>query len=107
VIQDTARRELVDYINSMICASYGSEIDIIHNCSDQTFNTTFHHRIYDKEAKQNENSSLVILKSSGLHTANTAFLSTVVDQYATTVGISLDVKTSQRIFTDNNLPRDE
>jgi hypothetical protein len=23
------------------------------------------------------------------------------------VGISLDVKTSQRIFTDNNLPRDE
>jgi hypothetical protein len=52
VIRDTARRELVNYIDSMICASYGSEIGIIHNCSDQTFNTTFHHGIYDKEAKE-------------------------------------------------------
>ena len=52
VIRDTARKELIDYIDSMICASYGSEIDILHTCSNQTFNTTCHHGSYDKEAKE-------------------------------------------------------
>ena len=52
VIRETARKELIDYIDSMICASYGSEIDIVHTCSNQTFNTTHHHEIYDKEAKE-------------------------------------------------------
>jgi hypothetical protein len=51
IIRDTARRELVDYINSMICASYGSEIDIIHNCSDQPSYEGSPHKIYDQEAK--------------------------------------------------------
>jgi hypothetical protein len=31
-IKDIARKELVDYIDSMICASYGTDIDIIHDC---------------------------------------------------------------------------
>ena len=51
VIRNTARKELVDYIDSMICASYGSEIDIIHNCNEPPSKKGCPHEIYDKEAK--------------------------------------------------------
>ena len=44
--------ELADYIDSMICASYGSDIDIAHTCSSQTPNKTEYDEKYDKLAKE-------------------------------------------------------
>jgi hypothetical protein len=52
VILEIARKELVDYIDSMIFASYGSEIDIVHNCNDQPSNKSCPHEIYNREAKE-------------------------------------------------------
>jgi hypothetical protein len=79
---------------------------VVIKLSTQPFTTEFTTRRQRKWHPKMKNSSLVFLKSSGTHAANTAVLSTVVYQYATTVGISSDVKTSQRISTDSNLPRD-
>jgi hypothetical protein len=53
-----------------------------------------------------KNSSLVILRSSGMHAVNTVVQLRVVYQYVTPVGISSNVMTSRRISTDNDLPRD-
>ena len=52
VVRDTARRELVDYIDSMVCASYGSEIDIVHNCSNQTPDKSEWDEMQDQTAKE-------------------------------------------------------
>jgi len=51
LVRDTARKELADYIDNMICASYGSELDITHAC-DEPQKSNSKHEIYDKEAKE-------------------------------------------------------
>jgi hypothetical protein len=81
----------------MVCAFYGSEIDTLHKCSNQTFDTTLHHGTYNKEAQEMapkmRNTSLVILKFSGMHATNIALLLTVVCPSATPVEISSNAKT--------------
>ena len=38
-IRDNARRELADYIDNMICASYGSDIELTHACNEHVHRT--------------------------------------------------------------------
>jgi hypothetical protein len=52
VTKDIARKELVDYIDSMICASYGTDIDIVHDCEAPRIPNGIGFDILDKRAKE-------------------------------------------------------
>lgn len=52
VIKDVARKELVDYIDGMICASYGTDIDIVHDCEAPCVPNGIELGIYDRQAKE-------------------------------------------------------
>jgi hypothetical protein len=51
LIHDTARKELADYIDNMICASYGTKLQITHACNKPQKSTS-KHEIHDKKAKE-------------------------------------------------------
>lgn len=50
-IRYNARKELTDYIDSMICASYGSDIKLIHTCEENIQLGIIRSDIYDNRAK--------------------------------------------------------
>ena len=103
VIRNTARKELVDYIDSMICASYGSEIDIIHNCNEPPSNKGCPHEIYDKEAKDMapENQKVFSRHPQIFRDARNKYGSSIdgcLSMCNNAAEVSSDVKTSQRIL---------
>ena len=53
-IRNNARKELADYIDSMICASYGSEIKLSHACDKvKSLGDSASYTTLDRDAKNN------------------------------------------------------